>query len=66
MQWIGLVLKIWSWHLVGKQDRRAFVVGILSNVFLGIPAAMAGLWGVALACFLVTLIQLKSIKQHWN
>lgn len=60
MEWIGVILKLFSWHQVGKQNRSGFVLGIISNVCLGIPAYIAGLHGVAVSCILVSLVQLRS------
>lgn len=57
MQWIGFILKLLSWRMVGQKKRSAFPVGVVSNVCLGVPAYNAELYGVALACLCVALIQ---------
>lgn len=65
MDWIGAILKLVAWQGLAKQQRWGFLLAVTGNLMIGIPAAKAGLYGIAFYCCFVTWIQIKGWF-HWK
>lgn len=59
MDWIGCILKLFSWSLVAKQNRWGFVFGVVGNAAFAYAAYESGLLGVVVYCFILTGIMFQ-------
>ena len=63
MDWIGLILSLWGYYLIGKKNVRGFSITIMGSLFWICYAAIFELWALIVANILFIIISANALSE---